>query len=56
MTRVTLQMAMTAMADPKSVAAEVADRLGITTTTLYTYVNGDGSVKAAGQVLLEEKR
>jgi DNA invertase Pin-like site-specific DNA recombinase len=48
----TLKMAMAAMADPKSKAYEVANRLGITTTTLYAYVNGDGSVKAPGQRLL----
>ncbi len=53
MTRNTLQMAMTAMADPKSASADVAKRLGITTTTLYTYVNGDGSLKALGQALLK---
>lgn len=52
MTKVTLQMAMTAMADPASVAADVAKRLGITTTTLYEYVNGNGSPKASGQALL----
>ena len=44
---------MTAMGDPKSVAADVAKKLGITTTTLYTYVNGDGSPKAPGQALLD---
>ena len=47
-----LTMAMAALSDPKAVAADVAKRLGITTTTLYTYVNGDGSPKAAGTVLL----
>jgi DNA invertase Pin-like site-specific DNA recombinase len=52
MTKTTLQMAMAAMADPNSVAEDVAKRLGITTTTLYAYVNGDGSLKAAGQALL----
>jgi DNA invertase Pin-like site-specific DNA recombinase len=52
MDRATLTMAMAAMADPKSVASDVAKRLGITTTTLYTYVNGDGSPKAAGTALL----
>lgn len=51
-TRTTLQMAMTAMSDPTSVAADVAKRLGIITTTLYEYVNGDGSLKALGQALL----
>jgi len=31
----------------------VATRLGLTTTTHYTYVNGDGTPKAAGQALLD---
>lgn len=52
MDRPTLKMAMTAMADRKSNASDVAKRLGITTTTLYAYVNGDGSVKASGQAIL----
>jgi DNA invertase Pin-like site-specific DNA recombinase len=54
MDRTTLTMAMTAMADPKANASEVARRLGITTTTLYFYVNGDGSLKQAGQELLKK--
>ena len=54
MDRTTLIMAMTALADPKSNAGDVAKRLGITTTTLYVYVNGDGSPKAAGQVILNQ--
>ena len=48
----TLKMAMAAMSDTKTKASEVASRLGITTTTLYAYVNGDGSVKTPGQRLL----
>ncbi|MDA3789031.1 MAG: recombinase family protein [Desulfobacula sp.] len=52
MTLEALKMAMAAMADPKTNASEVANRLGITTTTLYAYVNGDGSVKESGQRLL----
>jgi AcrR family transcriptional regulator len=36
------------------VAADVAKRLGITTSTLYAYVNGDGSLKEAGQALLDQ--
>jgi DNA invertase Pin-like site-specific DNA recombinase len=52
MDRAKLAMAMTAMSDPKANAAEVARTLGVTTTTLYTYVNGDGSPKEAGQALL----
>lgn len=53
MTRAALTMAMAAMADRGAVAADVARRLGITTTTLYAYVNGDGTPKAAGQALLD---
>jgi DNA invertase Pin-like site-specific DNA recombinase len=54
MDRSTLKMAMTALADANSNATDVAKRLGITTTTLYMYVNGDGSVKAAGQAILNQ--
>ena len=53
MNRATLLMAMAAMRDPAAVAAEVAKRLGITTTTLYAYVNGDGTAKALGQAVLD---
>lgn len=53
MTLTTLKMAMSAMSDPQSNSQEVAKRLGITTATLYSYVNGDGSVKALGQRLLD---
>jgi len=56
MTATVLTMAMTALAEPRNAAKEVAQRLGITTTTLYTYVNGDGSPKAAGQHLLDAAR
>ena len=50
----TLNMAMSAMSDQKAVAKQVAKRLGITTTTLYMYVNGDGSAKEVGQKLINE--
>ena len=50
----TIKMAMAAMSDRNSVAHEVAKRLNITTTTLYTYVNGDGSLKEAGTKLLNQ--
>ena len=53
MTQAVMKMAMVALADPQAKPSEVARRLGITTTTLYAYVNGDGTVKAAGQRLLE---
>src|SRR4051812_33489621 len=48
----TLTMAMAAMSDPKANAAKVARTLGVTTTTLYAYVNGDGSPKPAGPAVL----
>ncbi|OED49941.1 transposon DNA-invertase [Rhodobacteraceae bacterium (ex Bugula neritina AB1)] len=48
-----LRMAMKAMADRETNASDLAKRLGITTTTLYEYVNGDGSAKAPGQKLLD---
>ena len=56
MDRQTLLMAMHAMGDPATSAKDLARRLGITTTTLYAYVNGDGSPKAAGQAVLEERK
>ncbi len=52
MTQETLHMAMAAMADPKANVREVARRLGVSTTTLYDYVNGDGSLKPLGKSLL----
>ena len=53
-TKATLRMAMAAMADPQSKASDVARRLGMTTTTLYAYVNGDGSLKPSGQAFLNK--
>ena len=53
MDRATLTMAMAAMSNPKANATEVAKRLGLTATTLYAYINGDGSPKAAGTAVLE---
>ena len=48
-----LCMAMRAMASRDTNAQDLAQRLGITTTTLYMYVNGDGTVKEPGQKLLD---
>lgn len=53
MNRETLKMAMAAMSDPKSNASEVAKSLNMSTTTLYQYVNGDGSLKEAGNRLIQ---
>lgn len=48
-----LTMAMAALADPKVVVQDVAKRLNITKTTLYMYLNGDGTLKEPGKKLLE---
>jgi DNA invertase Pin-like site-specific DNA recombinase len=52
MTQEALRTAMAAMRDQTISARTVARRLGINTTTLYMYVNRDGSLKQAGQALL----
>jgi len=52
MTKAALRMAMAAMSDQTISARTVARRLGVTTTTLYMYVNRDGSLQQAGQALL----
>jgi DNA invertase Pin-like site-specific DNA recombinase len=52
MTKEALRTAMTAMRDQTTSARTVARRLGINATTLYMYVNRDGSLKQAGQALL----
>ena len=44
MDRAMLHMAMSAMAARETNPQNLARRLGITTTTLYMYVNGDGTV------------
>lgn len=53
MTASKIRMAMAAMADPPTARPkEIALALGVTTTTLYQYVNGDGSPKAAAEAVL----
>jgi DNA invertase Pin-like site-specific DNA recombinase len=52
MTAAKIRMAMAAMADRAAKPGEIARGLGVTTTTLYDYVNGDGSPKAAAQRIL----
>ena len=50
----TLKMAIAAMSDKKAVATQVAKKLGITTTTLYMYVSGNGTAKEPGIELLKK--
>ena len=40
------------MADPNAKPKAIARELGVTTTTLYAHVNGDGSAKAAAEAVL----
>ncbi|KAB8033591.1 recombinase family protein [Fluviispira multicolorata] len=49
-----LQMAMAALSDPSAVASDVAKKLGITTTTLYSYINGDGTPKSLATAILNK--
>ena len=51
----TIKMAMLAMSDKNAVAKEVENKLGITTTTLYMYINGDGSAKEVALKILNNK-
>jgi DNA invertase Pin-like site-specific DNA recombinase len=53
MDKATLNMAAAAMSDRNAIASDVANRLGMTTTTLYKYVNGDGSLKELGEKLIK---
>lgn len=52
MDKATISMAMAALSDKQAVAGQVAKRLGITTTTLYDYLNGDGSLKEKAQRIM----
>ncbi|HML84492.1 MAG TPA: recombinase family protein [Bacteroidales bacterium] len=52
MDKATLMMAVKALEDKSITVQEVAKRLNMTTTTLYMYLNGDGSMKEPGYKLL----
>ena len=51
MTRAKLRTAMTMMADQGNAASDVAEQLGISISTLYAYVNGEGQAKPRAQKL-----
>jgi len=53
MDRHTLKMAMAALSDPTTVVKDLAKKLNMTTTTLYEYVNGNGTPKEKAIPLLE---
>ena len=48
MDRATLKAAQALLANTDETAQAIAKRFGIGTGTLYTYLNGDGSLKEAG--------
>jgi DNA invertase Pin-like site-specific DNA recombinase len=52
MTPAVLRMVMAVLADRTTQVTEMAYCLALDRTTLYLYVNGDGSPKARGQALL----
>ena len=52
MTRSRLRTAMTMMADQGNATADVAELLGISVSTLYGYVNGEGQAKPRAQKML----
>jgi DNA invertase Pin-like site-specific DNA recombinase len=52
MTRAKLRTAMAMMADRSNAAAEVAEQLGVSTSTLYAYVDGEGRPKPRAAKLL----
>jgi DNA invertase Pin-like site-specific DNA recombinase len=47
-----IKMASAAMSDPHAKAEDVAKSLNITTTTLYMYINGDGSLKEEAKKII----
>lgn len=51
MTQEVIKITMATLSDPQARPSEEARRLGTTTTTLYAYLNGDGTVKAPHGVL-----
>jgi DNA invertase Pin-like site-specific DNA recombinase len=55
MTASKIRMAMAAMTDKSAKPQDIAKELGITTTTLYEYVNGDGSAKAKAAKILDKR-
>jgi DNA invertase Pin-like site-specific DNA recombinase len=53
MDKATLIMAVKALEDKNITVQEVAKRLNMTTTTLYMYLNGDGSLKEPGHKVIK---
>lgn len=54
MDKATLIMAEKALKDRNATVQEIARKLNMTTTTLYMYLNGDGSLKEPGYKLINK--
>ncbi len=54
MNRATLIMAKKALEDRNATVQEIAQKLNMTTTTIYMYLNGDGSFKEPGYKLINK--
>jgi DNA invertase Pin-like site-specific DNA recombinase len=52
MTRAKLRTGMTMMADRNNVVGDVAEQLGISVSTLYAYIDGEGRAKPRARKLL----
>lgn len=52
MTRAKLRAAMTMMADRNNAASDIAEQLGLSISTLYAYVDGEGRLKPQARKLL----
>ncbi len=52
MTRAKLRTAMTMMADRNNAASDIAEQLGLSISTLYAYVDGEGRPKLRAKKLL----
>ena len=52
MTRAKLRAAMTMMADRNNAASDIAEQLGLSLSTLYAYVDGEGWPKPQARKLL----
>lgn len=56
MDKATLMMAVKALEDKSITVQSVAKKLNMTTTTLYMYLNGDGSLKEPGSKLMNQTK
>ncbi len=54
MDKETIKMAMSALSDHTTNATNLAKKLGISTATLYDYINGDGSPKEKATKILQK--